>query len=318
MGDQKIQKKKTLQDSSVALLACSSYRKAILKETINTLLEGLSFSIPPGAKVFLKPNLVTAARRDGLACTNAEFVASVAEWFLDHGATVSVGDSPAFGRSRQVMNSCGMSSALQRLPVKILDLKRKIRVMLDCGVSVSVSADIWECDQLINLPKVKAHNQMRVSLAVKNLFGAVLGCRKALAHMRYGERHNLFEALLVDLASVLPSGVTLMDGIVAMHKRGPVDGEALNLGIAGASKNPVALDTAILKTLAVEESLSPLWLECQRRGMAGTALGGLFFPLMRPESFHLQEFVVPAALDPVRFQVGRFIKNGLGKVFNLN
>lgn len=306
------------QERSVALLACLSYRRETLKGTIDALLKGLSFTVARGAKVFLKPNLVTAARKDGLACTNAEFVACVAEWFLDHGASVSVGDSPAFGRSRQVMAACGMGLALKGLPVTLLDLKKKRKILLDGGVAVSISADVLECDQLINLPKLKAHSQMLVSLAVKNLFGTVLGSRKALAHMRYGEQDSLFEALIVDLMSVLPRGVTLMDGIVAMHRRGPVNGEALHLGIAAASRNPVALDTAILRTLGIEAGLSPLWFECRRRGLTGTVLEDLSFPLMRPEYFSVNEFVVPEELDPVRFQIGRFIKSGLRRVCGLS
>jgi uncharacterized protein (DUF362 family) len=315
LGEKQRPRKKTWPEQEVALLACSSYGDKLLRETIAALLKSLSFSIPYGAKIFLKPNLVTGARRDGLACTNAEFVVCVAEWFLAHGAKVTVGDSPAFGSSLQVMKACGMAAALQRLPVKLLDLKRKRRIMLNCGVPVWVSEDVLECDRLVNLPKIKAHSQMRVSLAVKNLFGAVLGCRKALAHMRYGEREGLFAALLVDLVSVLPAGVSIMDGIVAMHQKGPVNGEALHLGVAGASLNPVALDTAILRTLGVGEELSPLWLECQRRGLAGTSFEALSFPLLRPEALQGPEFIVPVALDPLRFQMGHFIKNGLRKVF---
>jgi uncharacterized protein (DUF362 family) len=307
-----------MKDRSVALLACNTYGRTTLKEIIDALLKGLFYSIPYGAKIFLKPNLVTGVRRDGLACTNAEFVACVAEWFVDHGAVVSVADSPAFGRCSQVMNACGMTSALKGLPVARLDLVKKTRVVLKCGVPVALSTDILECDQLINLPKIKAHCQMLVSLAVKNLFGAVLGCQKALAHMRYGPSDNLFAALLVDLVSILPEGVTIVDGIVAMHKEGPVNGEAFHLGIAAAGRNPVALDTAILKILGIDACLSPLWFECQRRGMTGTDIETISFPLMRPASFHVQDFTVPSVLDPIRFQVGRFIHNGLRKLFNLN
>ena len=81
----------------VAISRCHSYRRSELIEGVAGLLSSLSFTVPRGSKVLLKPNLVAAGRPADLACTHPEFVAAVAQWFVDHGAKVAVGDSPATG-----------------------------------------------------------------------------------------------------------------------------------------------------------------------------------------------------------------------------
>jgi len=249
-----------------------------------------------------------------LACTHPELVAAAAEWFVDQGALVAVGDSPAFGSGLRVMESVGMAKALAGLPVQLLDLQRQQSVTLGCGVKVCMAAEAFECDLLVNLPKLKAHSQTLITLAVKNYFGLVLGSRKAMLHMRHGGHGGLFFSILVDLLAVLPKGISVLDGIVAMAKSGPVRGEPFNLGLLAASCNPVALDTAIMEILAIEPRLNPLWLECRHQGLVGCEPGELHYPLATPGELKVSGFTVPDQLVPIRFQLRRFVKNAVNKL----
>lgn len=299
--------------STVALARCQDYEIAGLKATVDRLLRALAFSAPRGRKVLLKPNLVAARRLDDLAVTHPQVVRAVAEWLVDHGAMVSVGDSPAFGSGRAVMEQCGMVKALAGLPVRFPDFGRLREFRTAGQLAVTLAAEVFQHDLLLNLPKLKAHGQLRVSMAVKNYFGLVVAWRKALAHMRLGDDAR-FARLLVDLLELLPEGVSLIDGVLAMHRRGPMDGEPLAVGVLGASRNPVALDTAMLAVIGLPPDLSPLWLECARRGLAGSCLTDLAFPLARPEDLAVTGFEVPAQLDPIRFQLWRFVRNGIRKL----
>jgi uncharacterized protein (DUF362 family) len=240
-----------LKDRAVGLLACCQYDRQLLKGRVEALCNGLGFRVSPGSRVLLKPNLVSAVRHKGLACTHPEVVAAVAEWFLDQGAKVRIGDSPAFGSALGVMAACGISAALKGLPVTMLNFEAAQPVRLASGLSVGVARAIGECDLLVNLPKIKAHGQLYVSLAVKNYFGAVVGFRKPWLHARYGDVDTRFEAMLVDLLGVLPGGITLADGVVAMHCDGPVGGKPFPLHLLAGGLNPVALDTALLDVLGL-------------------------------------------------------------------
>jgi len=301
----------------VAICRAASYSIPLLKQKIDTILNALSFTVPPGSKILLKPNLVTGDGPDGLACTDGRFIAAAAEWFLDNGALVAIGDSPAFGSSKEVMKSNKITNALKGLPVKLVDFKKKHPINLDSVGKTTIAAEIFEYDQLINLPKLKAHSQMGLSLAVKNLFGSVLGCRKALAHMRYGNRQNLFTAMIVELIANLPSGISIIDGIIAMHKEGPISGKPHQCGIIAGSRDPVALDRAVMELLNVAPEICPLWQECQRRELPGADIGQINFPLLRPPEAAVKDFIMPTTLKPIRFSCRSFLSNGAIKIINL-
>lgn len=304
-----------LSSYTVALTRCPGYEPPALKREIDRLCQSLAVSVPCGYKVLLKPNLVAASRADGLALTHPQVLRAVAEWFLDHGAVVSVGDSPAFGTPASVMAQCGISKALAGLPIKFSPFDRPRTVLTAGQISIRLADDIFQHDMLLNLPKLKAHDQLRVTMAVKNYFGVVLAWRKALAHMRYGG-NSRFVKLLVDLLDHMPEGLSIIDGVVAMHRHGPLHGDPLPVGVLGASRNPVALDSAMLAVIGLPPKLSPLWRECADRDLAGSRLTDLTFPLIHPEELAVNDFSTPAQLDPIRFQAWRFLRNSIKKLFN--
>ncbi|MDP2753306.1 MAG: DUF362 domain-containing protein [Nitrospirota bacterium] len=298
----------------VGLVACDQYDRRLLKGRVEALCNALGFKVSPGSRVLLKPNLVSAVRNKALACTRPEVVAAVAEWFLDQGAKVRVGDSPAFGTALGVMNACGIGAALKGLPVTMVNFEEPQPVRLASGLSVGVARAVGECDLLVNLPKIKAHGQLYLSLAVKNYFGSVVGFRKPWLHARYGDIDNRFEGMLVDLLAVLPAGITLADGIEAMHGDGPVAGKPFPLHLLAGGLNPVALDTALIAVLGLPPEASPVWRECQRRNLAGSNLRELSFPLARPEEVAVQGFQAPFRLKPVSFHPWRLLRGAIKRV----
>ena len=177
-----------INSTSVALLHHKQYIRKEMAEAVALLCEALQFKVTTGTRVLLKPNLLSGRSAEHLACTHPLFVAAVAEWFVEQGALVAIGDSPAFGTARGVMRSTGIEKALAGLPVKQINFDRSEPVILAGGVKVNVASAALECDMLINLPRVKAHSQFYMTLAVKNYFGTVVGFQKPGWHLRYGNR----------------------------------------------------------------------------------------------------------------------------------
>lgn len=296
---------------AVVLQSCEDYDRDTLKGKVARAFQVAGFKVTPGTTLLLKPNLVAAGSRPGhLACSSPAFVAIVAEWCLDHGARVKVGDSPAFGSARMVMAASGMTDKLEHLGVELVNFSSFRPTETSSGWNVKIATAALDCDVLVNLPRVKAHNQLYVSLAVKNYFGVVVGWRKALHHAINGEVANRFEELLVDLVGLFPGSFTLLDGIIAMHRTGPIKGEAFPLGLVGASFDPVALDTAVMVIMGADPDRSIIWQECCRRRLAGTELAEIPFPLKSPDDFSPEGFVLPAKLSPVTFHPGRMLVGG--------
>ncbi|WP_051309933.1 DUF362 domain-containing protein [Desulfogranum japonicum] len=280
--------------------------KALLEHTVNP--KGLN-----GQRVMLKPNLISA-KGGNLACTHPEVILAVARWFLENGARVQVGDSPAFGTAETVLDSLQVASTLRTLGVQIVNFNRGVSKVLPGGMQVKVAAAAVECDLLVNLPKCKAHAQARITLAMKNYYGCVVGLRKAWAHMQHGGKNGRFAELVVQLPSVLAPSVSLMDGIIAMHRTGPVHGVAFPAGVMAAAQNAVALDTVLMGVLNITPQSCPLWVAASELGMEGTAAGPFQWLTGEPQGYIVKDFEVPSVLMPIRFNPFRFIRSSVRRV----
>jgi len=300
-----------LDSTYVFLLPHSSYEQPSLDAAVESLLASMdNFGTLRTARVLLKPNLITA-RNGKLACTDGRFIVAVARWFTAKGAQVAVGDSPSFGSARSVLEAIDALPALREMGVPVVEFRQIKEITLPGGYKVPMAAAAMECDLLVNLPKVKAHSQMRLTLAVKNLFGCISGFHKPWWHMMHGGTNGRFAELLVALPGMLPAGCTLVDGIIAMHRTGPVHGEPYPLGIMAGGTNPVAIDTGLLALLSVDPLQCPLWRAAHHAGLVGTNAEDLVFPLATPATLAVRGFVTPDALGPVRFNPFRFVKNSM-------
>ncbi len=294
---------------TVFLEKCPRYDRALLADCMGRVTGPLfAAQNVRSARVLLKPNLVSATHGT-LPCTDGDFILAAARLFLDHGAHVQIGDSPAFGSAASVLARIGIGDSLKKLSVPVTNFTRVRQVTLPSGIRAGLAADALDCDILVNLPKVKAHAQLRMTLAVKNYFGCLTGLRKPLCHMIHGGRQGDFSRYIVGLLSMLPDSITIVDGITAMHETGPVRGQAFELGLIAGSFNPVAIDRAFLDIVGLKPSDSPLMGACIRAGMTATDSGELEFPLQAPGQVRVKGFEVPGELDPIRFNPFRFVKN---------
>ncbi len=265
-------------------------------------------------RVLLKPNLVSS-RAPLYGCTDARFIKAVGLFFKDLGAEVVLGDSPAFGSVYSVCKSKGISSVLRELDIPVVAFDERVTVELNCGIKVAMAKQALDCDLLVNLPKVKAHNQMYMTLAVKNCFGLVIGLQKALLHMKYGTGYQLFSEMIIDLQKLLPRQLVLGDGIDAMHVTGPLDGKKLNLQLVAAAENPFAFDASIFESLQLPVNRSPLMQEALRKDIASADKKNIVYPRLGPDEFSDIKFLTPDVLIPIRFNPFRFVKSMTRRLF---
>ena len=293
----------------VALTACSGYED--LSQALDRVLEQIAFPVNlQGSEVLLKPNLISA-KSGSLPCTEGRLILAAARRFLDLGARVGIGDSPAFGTAASVLDKLGLLEELAYLGVQVRSFHQGLSVELPGKGRATLARAALECDLLVNLPRVKAHDQARLTMAVKNYFGCLVGLRKAWWHMAYGGRRSSkkdgFFDRIIRLPDALPPSVSIIDGIRAMHRRGPVHGLPYPLAVLAAAGNPVAADRALQIILKVAPQDCPLMAACRRAGRAGARAAQLSFPLAAPEELQVDDFQVPAVLNPVRFNPFRFV-----------
>ncbi|MFZ5811080.1 MAG: DUF362 domain-containing protein [Thermodesulfobacteriota bacterium] len=294
----------------VSLARVPAYDSPELARTVAGLLSAAGFRPAPGTRVLVKPNLV-APRRARLSCTHPAVVRAACVYLSDCGARITVGDSPAFGTARVVARLCGLTEALRDMPVDIVNFTRPRPVRLSFGGKIGVASQALDAEAILNIPRLKVHDQMGMTGAVKNTFGCVAGSRKSLAHQLYGERGNRFERLIIEVMEHLPETFHLLDGITAMHVHGPVGGRPFALGLVAAAKNPVALDTAMCGLVGMTPAMVPLWREALAANLPGARPGEIGYPLLGPADFDAAGFQGPRALSPVAFRPMRFLKGRL-------
>lgn len=124
-----------------------------------------------------------------------------------------------------------------------------------------------EADVIINLPKLKTHCMMLLTMGVKNLFGAIVAQRKSEWHFAIGQDRELFAGLLLDIHATLAPALTILDGVWAMEGKGPSNGEAKHVGLIAASSDALALDLHLAKLLGAPDELFPLRQAAIRRGL---------------------------------------------------
>lgn len=290
----------------VAIARILEYESTLLDSATALVLEETGFTPSPGDRVLVKPNLVSPSNARH-CCTNGRLTRSACKYLLDCGARVTVADSPGYGPASHVAKKAGMAQEVAKLGLKVVSLKRAVPLDLTIGGSIGISRDALESDRILNMPKLKVHCQMTMSGAVKNLFGCVVGFRKAVAHNRLGHSHDVFRSMLMDVHDALPQAHHLMDGIHPLHRDGPINGEPFELGLLAASESAIALDTAAYSILGLSPSQVPLWDEALKRNMDGADPAGIAYPLELPDRFDSTGFVMSEE-RPLDFHVTRIIK----------
>lgn len=239
-----------IESMSTVIIRNADYTYRNLKPIVFSLMDSLAGNvIQRDATVVLKPNLLAPAPPGKAITTHPLIIKAVAEYVLERGAVPQISDSPATGSFEKILKDCGIKAALEGLPVEYKEFRGS--TVIDAGLpfrNIEIASDALEADVLINLPKLKTHSQMQLTLGVKNLFGCVVGMKKPEWHLRSGIDREMFASLLVKIALAVSPAVTLLDGVQAMEGQGPGrSGTPRSLGVLLGSTDALSVDMAVCR-----------------------------------------------------------------------
>ena len=295
---------------------CGGYGAREVRTGLDVMLNrlgGVAGFISPGENVLLKANLLSASAPEECITTHPEVVRAVARIVLDAGAKPFIADSPGIDRFTDVSRRTGMEAVARDLGIPCVELDDPVPLPPAEGAvfrKVEVSRLALSADKIINIPKLKTHAQMMLTLGVKNLFGAVFSQRKAQWHYNVGLRRESFADLHLDIARGLAPCLTILDGVIGMEGRGPSNGRPRGFGLMAASTDPLDMDFRVCSLLGAPLEDFPLYRAARARGLvesdARWDAPGL------PEGFTIDPIELPE-LDALHL-LPPFL-NGLGKRF---
>ena len=256
---------------SRVILKNASYEYEILRSRIFEILDGLGDErIGKGGTVLIKPNLLAPAPPDKAMLTHPLVIRATVEYVLEKGAKARISDSPAIGSFEKVLRESGIRETLRGLEVEYREFRLSETVAIGAPFkSIEIARDALRADTLINLPKLKTHTQMLLTLGVKNLFGCIVGFRKPEWHFRTGVDREMFAKLLVQINDILRPPITILDGIVAMEGQGPGrGGTPTDLGVLIGSDSAISLDITVCEMLRIDPDRLPTNKAAREMGLA--------------------------------------------------
>ncbi len=247
------------QRSVVCIERCADYHYPRVYQAVKNAVDalgGMNKFVKPGHKVLLKPNFLTGLPPERAANTHPAVVKAVIELAQEAGGNVSIGDSPALSSAVAVARKSGNLKVAREMGVPVINFEDPVEVPVPEGKifrKIEVAREATEADVVINLPKLKTHDLLPLTLAVKNIFGCIVGRNKARWHVQAGHDVSYFARMLAELCALVNPALNIMDGIVGMEGNGPRNGDPRQIGLILASPDAVALDRVVQEVLGLRQ-----------------------------------------------------------------
>ncbi|MBR5868951.1 MAG: DUF362 domain-containing protein [Clostridia bacterium] len=256
----------------VRLIGAANYQYGAIKAAVEEVLE--NFPLPvSGKKVVVKPNLLLARTPENASTTHPMVIRAVCEGIRDRGGVVTIAESgggpitPA--TLRHLYDATGMTKAAEESGAELNFNCESVKVALPEGKRVKeylCLKVIREADFIINVAKLKTHGFMRMTAAVKNLFGVIPGLHKAMVHKDLPDKND-FAAMINDLCLSVKPALSIIDGVIGMEGEGPSGGTPKKCGLILASEDPFALDLVAAAVMGLPANEAPILRDAIRRGL---------------------------------------------------
>ena len=305
---------------SVCVTRCPSYQPIDLLPAIDRTLDalgGIGRFVQPGDRVLLKPNCIARLPPESAGQTHPAVIVEVARRVIAVGGIPVVGDSPAWGRLSGNLAALGALEPLADLGVQVVEFTRS-RWIANYPMRVyrgfRVAREVLAVDKIINLPKLKAHKQLGLTAAIKNMFGCVAGKRKAWWHFSAGDKRNLFGWLLVELFDRLRPCLTIVDGVLGQQGDGPIHGQPRGFHWLVAGVDGVAIERVCAELVGMAPAELRILRAAEELGIGQPDLAGIEVVGETISSQRINDFARPDMM-PIRFPLFRVLRSTVKNLF---
>ena len=234
--------------------------------TVRELLELCRWRdlVPSDASVVIKPNLCTERPEQiHTANTSIGVLRAVCEVLREQTPRITIVESDgARYPAEAAFENNGVYALAAELGLQVLNLsKDELVEMPDPRLKGFGMARTWlEADVFVSLPALKTHATTVFTGTLKNQWGCIPRYDRILLHKYLHE-------LIGQINAIRPVTLALMDGLVGMQGRGPINGYPINMDVLLASRDPVALDATAMRLIGLKPAISRHVVHAERLGL---------------------------------------------------
>jgi uncharacterized protein (DUF362 family) len=257
----------------------------------------------PDDHVLIKPNIVLPKPPSTGVTTDPRVVEGIIEYVKTCGVskiTIAEGGNPETDKAFAVT---GLKDVAKRQHVPLVNINKDARVTINIpGATalprVCISKTVHKSTCIVNVPTLKVHHMMQVTLSLKNLMGVIIGNREVIMHSN-------IEAKLADLATVIRPTLNIIDGLIGTEMD-ETCGRPVLMGIIIAGRDIVAVDAVGSAVMGFDPTtIRHLQLAAERRLGIGdinaiTVVGESIKAVMKPfsQTFALEKLKAYNIDDP--------------------
>jgi uncharacterized protein (DUF362 family) len=217
-------------NKKIAIVKTDGNEAALLKKAIQQALDLLDSplkDVGPGDMVVIKPNITadSISWRRGIV-TNTRLVRAIIEVVAERNPReILIAEAIAIGLDvKKAYSFLGYDKIARETGARLVDLYDEEFVDIpvtgsNLHSSMQIAKTIVEADFLINVPVMKTHVAVGISVCMKNLMGTISREQKRKFHF-FG-----IAGSVVDLNSVVKPHLSIADGTVAGEGDGPMANE---------------------------------------------------------------------------------------------
>ncbi len=229
-------------DKRVNIFRCKGIDE--IKKRLAENLEGYTDILPANrdALILLKPNLNSNMNALTGNTTDLRVMAGVLEFLKSRGYNnVVIGEGTNSGYYRNNIN------VISRLMIdrlasyygfRVIDFNcsEKTDIDFENGIKAGVARECFEADFFINMPKLKTHFEVGMSICLKNLMGCLVGQENKK------KTHKNLARNILNINKRLKPHLHIVDGLISMEGLGPTRGTPVNTGLIIIGTDPYLID----------------------------------------------------------------------------
>ncbi|MFH0838678.1 MAG: DUF362 domain-containing protein [Candidatus Omnitrophota bacterium] len=202
------------------VVAKGSRAESVVEEAVNAF-GGMKRFIARGDRVLIKPNIAWDRAPQFAATTNPALVGMLVRLCLEAGAKEVFVFDRTCNDPRRCYVTTEIGKASQDAGARLVYIdESKVK---ECPINGNVLknwpvlTDVLETDKIINVPIAKVHGLSKLTLGMKNWFGAIGGNRSRL--------HQRTEYTIPEIASLFKPTLVVLDAIRILTQNGPLGGD---------------------------------------------------------------------------------------------